>query len=59
MDEEWDGTAAALSIIPGLGHIYKGQVINGICWMICTIALYPVLIGFVMHVICIRNAGRL
>ncbi|MBV8453712.1 MAG: zinc ribbon domain-containing protein [Deltaproteobacteria bacterium] len=52
--------AAALSIVPGLGHWYKGERVRGLLWFIFVMMLYssnaPVL-GFLLHLICISNAG--
>jgi zinc-ribbon domain len=51
--------AVALSIIPGLGHWYKGERARGLLWFIFVLLLYsnapaP---GFLLHVICVFNAG--
>jgi TM2 domain-containing membrane protein YozV len=32
-----DAVAVLFSIIPGLGHIYKGHILAGLIWMICAI----------------------
>lgn len=52
--------AVALSIVPGLGHWYKGERVRGLLWFIFVPLFYfsnaPVL-GFLLHVICACNAG--
>jgi len=52
--------AMGLSIVPGLGHWYKGERARGLLWFIFVILFYrsnaPVL-GFLLHVICACNAG--
>jgi hypothetical protein len=52
--------AVALSIVPGLGHWYKGERARGLLWFIFVPLFYfsnaPVL-GFLLHVICACNAG--
>ena len=52
--------AVALSIVPGLGHWYKGERARGLLWFIFVAMLYfsnaPVL-GFLLHLICAGNAG--
>ena len=51
--------AVALSIIPGLGHWYKGQWGRGLLWFIFVQVLYfnSFALGFLLHVICACNAG--
>lgn len=54
------GIAALLSVvIPGLGQLYKGQVIRGILWFLFVGAAYALLIlpGFFLHFLCIVNAA--
>ncbi|WP_146675161.1 hypothetical protein [Pirellula sp. SH-Sr6A] len=54
------GVAAILSfIIPGLGEMYKGQVLNGIIWLFLTTIGYVCFIvpGLVLHVCCIVGAA--
>ncbi|HEV7225360.1 MAG TPA: hypothetical protein VGN42_21820 [Pirellulales bacterium] len=54
------GTAAILSFLwPGLGQMYKGQVANGIVWMILVILGYAffILPGMVLHLCCIIGAA--
>lgn len=59
-DRLWSpGVAAVLSFfIPGLGQIYKGQVINGLFWLIITAVGYLCLVpGIVLHLFCIIGAA--
>lgn len=52
--------AAFLSLIfPGLGQIYKGQLLNGIVWFIVVAIGYAALIvpGLVLHILCILGAA--
>jgi hypothetical protein len=54
------GVAAVLSfVIPGLGQIYKGQIFNGIAWLVMTIIGYVLFIipGIVLHLCCIIGAA--
>jgi TM2 domain-containing membrane protein YozV len=54
------GVAALLSfLIPGLGQMYKGQVINGLVWFIVVAVGYAFLIipGLVLHVCCVLGAA--
>jgi hypothetical protein len=63
----WLGPAAMLptrkllllSLIPGLGHWYKGQRLRGIAWFFAVMLFYtfPLPIGFLMHAICAGNAA--
>lgn len=54
------GVAAVLSFcVPGLGQLYKGQIINGIVWF-CAVGLgYAALIlpGLLLHFFCIVGAA--
>jgi TM2 domain-containing membrane protein YozV len=55
------GIAAVLSLLwPGLGQIYKGQVLNGLVWMVMTVIGYVCFIvpGVVLHLLCIFGAAR-
>jgi hypothetical protein len=52
--------AALLSIVPGLGHWYKGEPGRGVLWLIFVLLLYSygnLWLGFLLHVICAFNAG--
>jgi TM2 domain-containing membrane protein YozV len=54
------GVAAVLSFfIPGVGQIYKGQVLNGIVWLIVVPIGYVMLIipGVILHLCCIIGAA--
>ena len=59
--QRWNpGVAAVLSFLwPGLGQMYKGQVLNGFAWMFVVglgycFCLVP---GFILHVICVFGAA--
>src|SRR5882672_4987501 len=51
--------ALVLSIIPGLGQIYRGKVFRAIGWFFGVIFLYMIAppFGLVMHIICASNAA--
>jgi hypothetical protein len=51
--------AVTLSIVPGLGHWYKGERGRGLLWFIFVPLLYQgnAWLGFLLHVICACNAG--
>lgn len=54
------GVAVILSlIIPGLGQMYKGQVINGLAWLVITLVGYAALIvpGLILHLCCVIGAA--
>src|SRR4051812_45839326 len=54
------GTAAVLSlVIPGAGQMYKGQVANGLVWLVAVIAGYAFFIspGILLHICCIVGAA--
>lgn len=59
---EWSpGVAAALSfLIPGLGQIYKGHILNGLAWLVVVAIGYIAFIvpGLILHVCCIFWAAR-
>lgn len=59
--EKWSkGTAAVLSfVLPGLGQMYKGQVLNGLLWLILTVLGYAAFIipGIFLHICCIVGAS--
>jgi TM2 domain-containing membrane protein YozV len=58
---KWSGgVAAVLSLlIPGAGQMYKGQIANGIVWMIFVVAGYFMLVvpGLILHLFCIIGAA--
>jgi TM2 domain-containing membrane protein YozV len=54
------GVAAVLSlVIPGAGQMYKGQVLNGIVWLVFVFFGYAALIfpGVILHFFCIIGAA--
>lgn len=46
-------------IFPGLGQLYKGQLLNGLVWFILVIGGYVAFLvpGIVLHVCCVLGAG--
>ena len=58
--QRWSpGLAAVLSFfVPGLGPLYKGQVLNGLVWFffVCMGYLALILPGLVLHFFCILGA---
>jgi hypothetical protein len=58
---KWNrGIAALLSlIIPGAGQMYKGQVLNGLVWLIVVVVGYAALVvpGVLLHLCCIAGAS--
>ena len=58
--QKWSpGIAAVLSFfIPGLGQLYKGQILNGIAWFLFVLIGYAALIvpGLILHIFCIIGA---
>jgi len=56
------GVAAVLSVlIPGVGQIYNGDFLRGICWLIVTPGMWigtGGLFGWVCHVIAAYTAHR-
>ena len=59
--QHWNpGVAAVLSFLwPGLGQIYKGQILNGIVWSMVVMVGYVCCIcpGFFLHIFCIFGAA--
>lgn len=57
---EWSpGVAAVLSlVIPGAGQIYKGQLANGLTWLVFVILGYALFIlpGIILHLCCVVGA---
>lgn len=54
------GIAAICSFfIPGLGQIYKGQVLNGLCWLVLVLLGYVFFIvpGLILHALCLLGAA--
>ena len=58
--QRWSpGLAAVLSFfLPGLGQLYKGQIINGIVWFFMVMFGYAALIlpGLILHFFCVLGA---
>ena len=58
--QRWSpGLAALLSFfLPGLGQLYKGQIVNGIVWFIMVMCGYAALIlpGLILHFFCVLGA---
>ena len=51
-------TALMLSILPGLGHWYKGQRLRGVIWFLIVLAFYGLQpFGLMLHIICAGNAA--
>ncbi len=53
------GLAALLSFfLPGLGQLYKGQIINGIVWFVFVSMGYVALVvpGLILHFFCVLGA---
>lgn len=59
--QRWSpGVAAVLSFfLPGVGQIYKGQILNGLVWMFFVAAGYVCFIipGLVLHLCCVIGAA--
>ncbi len=51
--------AAFLSIIPGLGHVYKGRPARGALWFFCVAFAYTFQppLGLLLHLVCAANAA--
>lgn len=59
-DITWRPTvAAALSLVPGLGHLYRGHPWKAIAWFLGVAMAYPLAypLGFVLHLVCAGNAA--
>jgi TM2 domain-containing membrane protein YozV len=58
--QRWSpGLAAVLSFfLPGLGQLYKGQIVNGIVWFFMVMCGYAALIlpGVILHFFCVLGA---
>ncbi len=59
--KQWSPLVAAILsfVIPGLGQLYKGQIINGAVWFVVVIIGYVAFIvpGLVLHLCCIIGAA--
>lgn len=54
------GIAAVLSlVIPGAGQMYKGQIFNGLLWLLFVVVGYALFIvpGVILHLCCIVGAS--
>lgn len=54
------GVAAVLSlVIPGAGQMYKGQIFNGLLWLVFVVIGYLLFIipGLILHLLCILGAA--
>lgn len=53
------GVAAVLSLfLPGAGQIYKGQIGNGLVWLIFVALGYLFIVpGLILHILCIVGAA--
>lgn len=51
--------AFVLSVVPGLGHLYKKQPGRGLLWFMFVIYMYATVLplGWIIHVICAFNAA--
>jgi len=51
--------AFVLSVVPGLGHLYKRQTVRGTFWFIFVIYMYSAAppLGWLIHLICAGNAA--
>jgi|SRR5271166_6838005 len=50
--------AAILSVVPGLGHLYKGQALAAFMWFFAVgIAYLAQPLGAMLHLVCVANAG--
>jgi hypothetical protein len=51
--------AALLSVVPGLGHVYKGAPGRGASWFFGVVIAYMMnpSLGLILHVICASNAA--
>lgn len=57
----WNPIAAGvLSVVPGLGHWYKGERLRGFAWFLAVLFFYNYAtagLGMLMHMICAGNAA--
>jgi hypothetical protein len=54
------GVAAVLSlVIPGAGQMYKGQIFNGLLWLVLVVLGYVFFVvpGIILHLFCIIGAS--
>ena len=51
-------TAALLSVVPGLGHLYRGRIFAGVLWFFGVAFAYHLgPVGFLIHLACAANAA--
>ena len=62
VSERWNpGVAAVLSIfIPGLGQVYKSQLLKGLAWFVFVVMGYALFIipGLLLHLWCVIGAAQ-
>lgn len=50
--------AAGLSVVPGLGHFYKGRRVQAMVWLVAVVLAYTAYpFGYLLHLICAANAA--
>lgn len=51
--------ALVLSIVPGVGHIYRGRPFKGVMWFFFVSIAYGMgtALGILIHIICAANAA--
>jgi len=51
--------AFILSVVPGLGHWYKGQRRRGVAWFVCVIIAWSMnpALGLLLYLVCALNAA--
>lgn len=54
------GVAGVLSVVPGLGHVYRQEIGVGLVWFVIVVVGYYCLIvpGLILHLICIWAAVK-
>lgn len=56
--EPWIARLGSI-LIPGFGHIYVGRAAEGVFWTFLTFLTYIFIVGILIHVYLIYNAGKL
>jgi hypothetical protein len=51
--------AAGLSLLPGLGHLYRRRPFAAVAWFIGVVMAYSIAqpFGFILHLVCAGNAA--
>ncbi|HUY19735.1 MAG TPA: zinc ribbon domain-containing protein [Candidatus Binataceae bacterium] len=51
--------AAALSLLPGLGHLYRHRPLAALAWFVGVLLAYSIAqpFGFILHLVCAGNAA--